>query len=37
MQGETCVAVWVKDTGLASAAAQAQQMCAAQGGTWVGY
>jgi hypothetical protein len=37
MQGETCVAVWVKDPGVASFAAQAQQMCAAQGGTWVGY
>jgi hypothetical protein len=35
MQGQVCVAVWLKDPGVANARSQAQSMCAAQGGTWV--
>jgi hypothetical protein len=35
MQAGLCVAVWLKVPGDASTKAQAQSMCAAQGGTWV--
>jgi hypothetical protein len=35
MEAGLCVAVWLKTPGDASIKAQAQSMCAAQGGTWV--
>lgn len=35
MEGNLCVAVWLKLPDSASTRSQAQSMCAAQGGTWI--